>query len=97
MLRTPAQDSIQKELITVNAKIASFVSVKKTIGLSTELKINLDKCEKEKELLEKKLKRKIIEQKSQVKSREKKAKKKGSGYLSGPPMNSHVAICRGPR
>ena len=75
LVRTPAQDLIKKDLDTVNAKIASVLSVKKTVGLSTELKTDLGKWEKEKESLEKKLKRKMIDQKSQIKAREKKAKK----------------------
>ncbi|GFO47387.1 hypothetical protein PoB_007389200 [Plakobranchus ocellatus] len=73
--RTPAQDLIRKELDSFNAKISSFVDVKKTVGLSSELKTDLEKFQKQRDTLQKKLKRKQIEQKSQIKSREKKAVK----------------------
>ncbi|GFN81000.1 hypothetical protein PoB_000750600 [Plakobranchus ocellatus] len=55
--RTPAQDLIRKELDSVNAKISSFVHVKKTVGLSSELKTDLEKFQKQRDTLQKKLKR----------------------------------------
>ena len=73
--RTPAQDAIKADLNTVNAKIASVSTIRKTVGLSPVLKTELDKWENEKEALEKKLKRKLNDQKAQIKAREKKAKK----------------------
>ncbi len=72
-VKTPAQDAIKMQLNTVNAKIASVSTIK--VGLSPVLKTELGNWEKEKETLEKKLKRKVNDQKAQIKAREKKAKK----------------------
>ena len=53
----PVQSNINKELDTVNKKIANFIVVKDTIGLSEETKKQLDLLMKNKSDLEKKLNR----------------------------------------
>lgn len=61
----PVQSNINKELDTVNKKIANFIVVKDTIGLSEETKKQLDVLMKTKSDLEKKLYRLVSVQKAQ--------------------------------
>ena len=61
----PVQSNINKELDTVNKKIANFIVVKDTIGLSEETKKQLDVLMKTKSDLEKKLNRLVSVQKAQ--------------------------------
>lgn len=68
---TPAQDSIRMELERAIDKIGSLVGVQKPLRLSSHSR----RKPKRIKMLERKLKRKIIDQKAQVKAREGKTAK----------------------
>ena len=80
----PVQSNINKELDTVNKKIANFIVVKDTIGLSEETKKQLDVLMKTKSDLEKKLNRLVSVQKAQQKHRTNKKLKLEQLYQACP-------------
>ena len=78
--RTPVQDKTKEEINILNSRILSIYLESKTVGLSSDLAETLKKSMEERELLEKKLKRKRFRQNAQGTFR----KKKGSKNSKAP-------------
>ena len=71
---TPAQDRVRKEIAEINEELASYSCIREKAGLSVEYNKRVESLEKKKAKCEKDLKRKVIEQRSQQKVRNKKSK-----------------------
>ena len=71
---TPAQDRIRKEIAEITEELVSYACIREKAGLSVEYKKRVESLEEKKAKCEKDLKRKVIEQRSQQKVRNKKSK-----------------------
>ena len=71
---TPAQDRIRKEIAEINEELVSYACIREKAGLSVEYKKRVESLKEKKAKCKKDLKRKVIEQRSQQKVRNKKSK-----------------------